>query len=122
VHKPAGLLVAALGTAAMAVLLVVLAVASLASGHGSFSGVIGVAVACYGLLLAAAAWGLWRGWGFARGPVIATALLNLATAVSMAAAAPLAWLVAALAAVTLVAAALPATSAGLRWRVPGRRD
>jgi hypothetical protein len=116
VKSSPGILVASLGTAVMALLLVALAIASLASGHGSFSGVIGVAVACYGLGLAVAAWGLLRGIGFARGPVIACGLLNLVTAVSLAAAAPLAWLVAALAAATVVAAALPSTSDGLRWR------
>lgn len=91
------------------------AIASVVQGHGTFSGAIGVALGILGVGMIVAAWGLWRGSVLARGPVIATGILAVIVAVSMAAAAPLAWVVAAVAAVTVVAVALPSTSAGLRW-------
>jgi len=113
--RPPSLLVACGGALVLGLLVIMLAIGSIASGHGTFSGAIGGWLAVYGLVGVASSWALWRGWVFGRGPVITTSALNLIVAITMAPAAPLAWLVAALSAVTLVAVALPSTTRALRW-------
>ncbi|MEA4945526.1 MAG: hypothetical protein VB080_13955 [Propionicimonas sp.] len=115
-RPPTGIVVASIGAGVVGVLLAGFAVASVVQGHGTFSGAIGIALGLYGVAIVGAAWGLWRGSLLARGPVIATGVLNLITAVSMAASAPLAWLIAAISAVTVGFAALPSTSAALSLR------
>lgn len=108
------LIAAAGGSLAVGTLLMVLAMAALAAGHGEFSGGVGAVLLVYGLAVAAA--GVWLGRGslFARGPVLALGLLNLAVAASYAGDVPWAWLVVAAAAVSVVGAALPATTRALR--------
>jgi len=112
-ERPAGLLVAVAGSGLVGLAILALAIASLAAGHGEFSGAVGIALVVYGLLILAATWALWRGSLFGRGPVIATALLNLIAAASFTPGAPWAWLVVLVAAATVVAAALPSTSRAL---------
>ncbi|MFZ0531057.1 MAG: hypothetical protein WAL91_11050, partial [Propionicimonas sp.] len=113
-QRPLGLVVAVAGSGVVGLALIGLAVASLASGHGDFSGGVGVALLVYGALILAAAWALWRGSVLGRGPVVATGLLNLIAAISFTATAPWAWAVAIVSAATVVGAALPSTSRALR--------
>ena len=115
-ERPLPLVVAVVGAALAGVALVVLAIASLAAGHGSFSGGVGVVLLVYGAAMLAAAWGLWRRSLFGRGPVVAFSLLNLAAGVTFTGSSGWLWLGVAVSAVTAVAAALPATSAALHLR------
>jgi hypothetical protein len=110
------LLVAAIGSVLVGLLLIGLATASLAAGHGGFSGGVGVALIVYGVGMIAGGWGLWHGSIFGRGPVVATALLNLVAGYSFTATAPWVWLLVVVSAVTVVAAALPSTSRALHLR------
>lgn len=114
-RRPVSVVVASIGTVLMALLLIALGAGSLTSGHGGFSGAVGMFLGAYGLLIAAAGWGLWRGSMLARGPVLATGVINLIVAISMAGSAPEAWPIAAVAGVTVLATALPATSRWLHW-------
>jgi hypothetical protein len=107
-------LVAAGGSLLVGVLLVGLAGASLAAGHGGFSGGVGVALVVYGLAMVAGAVALWRLSILGRGPVVAMGLLNLIAGYTFTATAPWVWLLVAVSAVTVVAAALPSTSRALR--------
>jgi len=115
-HRPAGLLVAAGGSLLVGVLLIGLAVAALAVGHGAFSGGVGVALIVYGVAMIAGAVALWRGSIFGRGPVIALALINLVAAYTFTDSAPWVWLLVAISGITVVAAALPSTSSALHLR------
>lgn len=116
IARPVPVVVAAMGAALVGVGLVGLAVASLASGHGGFSGGVALALAVYGAAMVAAAWALWRLSLFGRGPVLALSLLNVVAGYSFTADAPWVWLVVIVSAVTAVAAALPATSRALHVR------
>ncbi len=104
------------GAAASAVAVVVMAVVSLASGHGTFSGGVGLALLAYGAGLAAATWALWRLSVFGRGPVVALSMLNVAAAWTFTESAPWMWSAVVVCAITAVAAALPATSRALHLR------
>ena len=115
IQRPFSVVVASVGAVAVALLLIALGMGSTSSGHGGFSGAVGIFLGVYGLLIAVAGWGLWRGSLLARGPVLATGAINLIVAVSMAGSAPEAWPVAAVAGVTVLATALPAPSGWLRW-------
>ena len=115
-HRPAGLLVAAGGSLLVGVLLIGLAAAALAVGHGAFSGGVGVALIVYGAAMIAGAVALWRGSIFGRGPVIALALINLVAAYTFTDAAPWVWLLVVISAITVIAAALPSTSSALHVR------
>ena len=106
-------MVAVAGAGVSGLAVVGFAVAAVVSGNGDFSGGVGLALIAYGLIILGAAAAFWRGSVFGRGPVLATAALNLAAALSFTPTAPLAWVAAVVAAVTVVAAALPASSAGL---------
>lgn len=119
-HRPLGVVVAAAGTTLVALLLIGLAVASMASGHGSFSGGVALALLGYSAAMLGSAWALWRLSLFGRGPVVATAALNGVAGYTFSPSAPWVWLVVAVSAVTLVAAALPSTSRALHLR--RRRD
>lgn len=95
-----------------------LAVLSGISGHGQFSGGVAVMLGIYGVGLLWAAWGLWRMSLFARGPILATALLHLAV-LSGYVTGPDAWvayLLAGVPLVTLVALFWPSTTRALRQR------
>ena len=113
-QRPAALWVAATGSLLVGVLLIGLAAASLAAGHGGFSGGVGVALIGYGAAMILGAWALWRGSLFGRGPVVAMALLNLVAGYTFTSTAPWMWLLVVVSAVTVLAAALPSTSRALR--------
>ena len=117
-----GLVVAAAGSLLVGVALIALAAASLAAGHGGFSGGVAIALILYGLAMAGGASALWRGSILGRGPVIAMALLNLAAGYTFTAAAPWVWLLVGVSAATVVAAALPSTSRGLHLRALNAGD
>ena len=69
--------------------------------HGAlFSWGVGIMLALYGLLVAAAGWACWRGVSLATGAVIASALLNAATVASYATG-PLWWVAALILAIPL---------------------
>ncbi len=70
-------MVAAAGSLLVGLALIALAAASLAAGHGSFSGGVGIALVVYGVAMAGGAFALWQGSIFGRGPVVAMALLNV---------------------------------------------
>ena len=109
------MIVACAGAAVSGLLVIGFAIASLASGHGTFSGAIAGWLGVYGLVCLAAAYALWRGHLLGRGPVLTLSALNLFVAFTMTPTAPLAWLVVVVAAVTVVAVALPSTARALEW-------
>ena len=113
--RPTGLVVAAAGSAVLGVIVIGFAIASMLAGHGTFSGAIGGWLLVYGLVGVVAAFFLWRGSLLGRGPALVEAALNLVVAFTMASAAPAAWVVVLLSAITLVAVVLPSTTAALRW-------
>lgn len=109
-------MVAATGSALVGLLLIGLAVASLAAGHGGFSGGVGVALIVYGLGMIASGWALWRLNILGRGPVVATAMVNLVAGYTFTSTAPWVWALVVVSAITVVAVALPSTSRALHWR------
>ncbi len=115
-------MVAAAGSLLVGVALIALAVASLAAGHGGFSGGVGIALIVYGVAMGASAFALWKGSIFGRGPVVAMALLNLVAGYTFTASAPWVWLLVAVSAATVVCAALPSTSRALHLRTVSRGD
>jgi hypothetical protein len=108
--------VAAAGSLLVGLALIALAVASLAAGHGGFSGGVGIALIVYGVAMAGGALALWRGNIFGRGPVVALALLNVVAGYTFTESAPWVWLLVAVSAVTVVGASLPSTSRALQAR------
>ncbi len=106
-------MVAATGSLLVGIALIALAAASLSAGHGGFSGGVGIALIIYGLAMAGGAYALWKGSIFGRGPVVAMALLNLVAGYTFTQSAPWVWLIVAVSAATVVAAALPGTSRAL---------
>lgn len=113
-RRPLPLRLAAVLSVLVGATFVVLAGLSSGSGHGVFSWQISLLLAGYGLLLATAGWGLWRGWILARGPVVALAAINTFATGQLGATQPWAWVVTVLSLITLVCAALPSTSDALR--------
>lgn len=115
---PPSLGVAVLGAALSGVAIVGVGVASIASAHAAFSLGIGAVLIGYGLLVLLGAWLGVRRSPWARGLIVAPALLHIATAASLmqsddtpqvvGAAALMVMLVA-----TVVAAVLPSTRAAL---------
>lgn len=99
----------------LGVIVIGFSIASILSGHGTFSGAIGGWLALYGLVGVAAGIALWRRSLLGRGPALVEAALNLVVAFTMAEAAPLAWIVVVLSAITVAAVVLPSTTAQLRW-------
>ena len=108
-RNPLGMTVASALSTLVGAGFLVLAGFSLASGHGLFSWQIASILAGYGLLMGLAAWGLWRRIGFARGPVVAFALLNGLVATQYLSQ-PGGWLVLIASAATVVSAVLPSTT------------
>ena len=113
-RRPPALVVAATGSLLVGLALIGLAAASLAAGHGGFSGGVGIALVVYGLAMVGGAFALWKGSILGRGPVIAMALLNVVVGYTFTASAPWAWLLVVVSAATVVGAALPSTSSRLR--------
>jgi hypothetical protein len=112
--RPLGLVVASVTTAALAAFTVLMAVLSLTSGHGWLSGGVALMLLLWGAGVGAAAWGLWRGSAWARGPVVAIGLLHLTAYGQFSLNQPLALVGAALALVAVIGAVLPATTRALR--------
>ena len=118
---PVSLWVAVSGAALSSAAVVVVGVVSMFSGHSTFSGGIGLMLIAYGLVIALGAWLGWRRHALARGLIVAPALLNLATCISLLSAGDLAQSVGAaigacLFAATVVAVLLPASRAALGHR------
>ena len=82
--RPVGLGVAVTGTALSSLALIGMGMASIAARWAVFGWGIGIVLIVYGLLVGAGAWLGVRRWPFARGLMVAPALLHLATAVSLA--------------------------------------
>ena len=110
---------ASAGSVLLGLIVIGFSIASILAGHGTFSGAIGGWLALYGLVGVVSGVALWRRSLLGRGPALVEAALNLVVAFTMAQAAPLAWIVIVLAAITLGAGVLPSTTAVLRW--PARR-
>ncbi len=111
--RPLSVIIAASGAALVGLLLIVMAAASLAAGHGAFSGGVGLALIIYGAAMVAAGWALWRLQLLGRGPVVALSLLNLVAGYTFTGSAPWVWPLVVVSAVTVVAAALPTTTEAL---------
>jgi hypothetical protein len=93
------------------------AVVSAAAGHGIFSIQIGILLAAYGLILIAAAIGLWNLRVWARGPVAAFALMAGFGFGEYLLAQPWMWLLVLLCLGAVVGVVLPSTSRSLKERV-----
>lgn len=113
-NRPWGLVLAATCGVLLGVLFIVLAVLSAASGHGVFSAQIGVLLAGYGLLLGAAAIGLWQRRRWARGPAVACALLVTFGFGQFLPNQPWSWIPFLLGLAVVVGGVLPATTRALR--------
>lgn len=111
--RPPGLVVAVVATVALTVFFVAMAVLSLSAGHGSFSGGVAFALILWALLVGGAGILLWRGHGWARGPVIAAGLLHVLAFGQFALNTPWAVLGAAAGLAAVVGAALPSTRGAL---------
>ena len=113
-RRPWPLLVAAGGTAAAALLTLVLAALSLTGGHGIFSAGVSVMLVIWGAAALAAARGLWSRRVWARGPATMIALVHAFGFGEFALNdQPLAWAAVGLAGATLVSLVLPATTRAL---------
>lgn len=111
--RPPWLIASAAATLVLAAAFVVLALLSLTSGHGQFSGQVAAMLLAWGLLVGAAGWALWRLLAWARGAVVAAGLLHLFSLGQMIPTAPWAAAGALLAAVAVVGAVLPGTRRAL---------
>lgn len=89
---------------------------SAAAGHGVFSLQIGVLLAAYGLILVAAAVGLWQLRLWARGPVVAFALMAGFGFGEYLFEQPWLWLLVPLCLAAVVGVALPSTTRALKDR------
>ncbi len=115
---PLSLRVAVSGAAVSSIAVIVVGVVSMFSGHATFSSGIGFMLVAYGLVIALGAWLGWRRHVLARGLIVAPALLNLATCISLLSAGDLAQSIGAalgacLFAATVVAVLLPSSRAAL---------
>ncbi len=116
--RPWSLTVAAALVWAVAAVVAILGLGSIAQLHGRFSAGVGVMLLAYAGLLGWVGLTAWRRRFYARGMLVGTGLLHLLLAVSsMSAGNVVVWLlVAAASAVTVGCAMLPATSAALGTR------
>ena len=106
-----GLVAAGVASLALTAFFVVLAMLSLSSGHGAFSGGVALALMLWGVLVGAGSVLLLRGARWARGPVIAAGLLHAFAFGQFALNnAPLAWLGAAAGVAAVVGLVLPAST------------
>ncbi|WP_347346946.1 hypothetical protein [Nigerium sp.] len=112
-RRPLPLVVAVLGTLASAGFLVVVAALTLASGGAAAGGVAAFLLA-WGAVVGVAAVFLWRLRGWARGPVVAAALIHLASMVSFATHQPWAWAGAAVCVAVVAGAVAPASTRALK--------
>lgn len=72
-----GLVAAGAASLALTAFFVVLAMLSLSSGHGAFSGGVAAALLIWAAVVGTAGVLLWRGHGFVRGVVVAAGLLHV---------------------------------------------
>lgn len=107
--RPLGLLASAASTVGVAVFFAVMAALSLASGHGSFSSGVSVALLLWAVLVGAAGVLFWRRVGWVRGGVVAAGLLHVLAFGQFALASPPAILGALAGLVAVVGAVLPST-------------
>lgn len=70
-------LLASVASVGLAVFFVIMAALSLSAGHGEFSGLVGVALVLWGLIVGAFGYLFARGRRWARGPVVAAGLLHV---------------------------------------------
>ena len=113
---PASLVAAAALTIAGALVPAVVGVLSLASGHGSFSAGIAVALFLWAALVGGVGVALLRRRAWARGPAVAANLLHAFSYGEFALTEPVAVLGSVAALVAVVCAVLPATRAALTPR------
>lgn len=71
------LIAVALTSVALAAFFIVIAVLSLSSGQGTFSGGVAVALIGWAVIVSAAGVALWRGRGHLRGVVVTAGLLHV---------------------------------------------
>lgn len=113
---PASVWVAGVLSVAAGVGLVVVAVGSVAAAPREVvAWGIGVVLGLWAAIVLGGGVGMLRGRRWSRGPVVAAALLHLASAASFAVSQPWAWLGVGAAALTLAAAVWPSTIAFLGW-------
>ena len=111
--RPAPLLAAAAATGLLAVAFTGLALLSLGSGHGQFSGQVAAMLLVWGALVGAAGWGLWALQPWSRGAVVAAGLLHAFALGQMVPTAPFAAVGAVLAVVAVVGGVVPSTRTAL---------
>lgn len=115
VSRPVPLTVAAGLTGLFALVAIVLGVGSALPFHGRFSAGVGIMLGLYGAMLGWIAYAAWRQRFYIRGALVASALLNLAVALSSwSSNAPLWSVVGVISSVIIVCAVLPSTTQALR--------
>jgi len=112
--RPHSLIVAAALTGVAAALMAVMGVLSVLARFAALSVGIGAVLVAWALVLAWAAWGLFRGKRWARGPVVAGGLLHLASFANFMPSQPLAAIGAVVAAATVATAVWPSTTKALK--------
>ncbi|MFT3970299.1 MAG: hypothetical protein QM695_08460 [Micropruina sp.] len=115
-ERPVGLKLAVGCSIALGLTFVAFAAISAAAGHGIFSVQIGILLAAYGLILIGAALALWQRRLWARGPVVAFALMAGFGFGEYLLEQPWLWLLAPVCLAAVVGAALPSTTKALRER------
>ncbi len=115
-ERPFGLKLAVGCSIALGIIFVGFAAISAAAGHGVFSVQIGILLAAYGLVLIGAAIALWQLRLWARGPVVAFALMAGFGFGEYLLEQPWLWLLVPLCLAAVVGAALPSTTKALRER------
>ena len=117
-ERPVGLRIAVGCAIALGVGFLVLAGISAAAGHGVFSVQIGILLAAYGLILIGSAVGLWQLRLWARGPVVAFALMAGFGFGEYLLEQPWMWLLVLACLGAVVGVAMPSTSRALKSRSP----
>ena len=115
-ERPVGLKLAVGCSSASGLIFIAFAAISAAAGHGIFSVQIGILLAAYGLVLIGAAVALWQLRLWARGPVVAFALMAGFGFGEYLLEQPWLWLLVPICLTAVVGAALPSTTRSLRER------
>lgn len=112
---PASVVVAVAGTWISAVILVVVGVGVIATGHSVFGTGVGAMLVCYALLVGLVGWAALRARGMAEGMLVASGLLHTVVLVSLqrAGGPEWFWALAVIPVAVVVAALLPASRAWL---------
>lgn len=111
-------MIAVIGSALEAAVILVFAIASIASNHAVFSWGVGAVLVGYAAFIGAGSWLGWRRHLLARGLIVAPALLNIIIAVSLLTAGDVPQSIGAAIAIvvlatTVIAAVLPSTHRAL---------